>query len=226
MFLIREERPRLGSPATASGGLAEISPTGFPATDLLPFCTPHSSRRDRQNARRLTRLGRGCGEGFLGSVRCPSNDGPPQTGRQREDNRMPTQLTGLRLKEEARSRLHTLAAESGRSLADVATAGIDALWESREAAMAERRERVRRTVAFLEELRRRLGDDLLEGAGEVAFSNSGPIAVEAHGISYVLTNDGTIVASRETGGHSEMSVVGESGISEWIAAAPAEPALN
>ena len=139
---------------------------------------------------------------------------------------MPAQLTGLRLKDEARRKLHVLAEESGRSLADVATAGIDALWESREAAMAERRERVRRTAAFLEELRRRLGDDLFEGAGEMAFSDSGPIAVEANGVSYVLTNDGTIVATRATGGRHEMAIVSESGASEWMTAAPAEPALN
>lgn len=136
------------------------------------------------------------------------------------------QLTGLRLKDEARRRLQVLAEESGRSLADVATAGIDALWASREAALAERRDRVRRTAALLEELRRRLGDDLFEGAGEMAFSDSGPIAVEAHGVAYVLTEDGTIVATREAGGRSEMAVVGESGASEWMAAAPAEPALN
>lgn len=139
---------------------------------------------------------------------------------------MPAQLTGLRLKDEARRKLHVLAEESGKSLADVATAGIDALWASREAAMAERRERVRRTSALMEELRQRLGDDLFEGAGQVGYSNEGPIAVEANGIAYVLTDDGTIVASREAGGRSEMAVVGEHGISGWMATAPAEPALN
>ena len=139
---------------------------------------------------------------------------------------MNTKAVTTRLTEEEHSMVRVMAEASHRSINDVIKLGIRGLWVSHEAAVAEGRERARRAQALIEELKQRLGDDLLDGAEQVGFSDDGPIAVQVGAVAYVLTDSGVIVAQRETKGRAEMAVVGEDGVLAWMAAAPAAPAMN
>ncbi len=137
-----------------------------------------------------------------------------------------TKAVTARLTHEEHSMLRVMAEASHRSINDVIKLGVRGLWVSHEAAVAEGRERARRAQALIEELKQRLGDDLLDGAEQVGFSDDGPIAVQVGAVAYVLTDSGVIVAQRETRGRAEMSVVREDGALAWMAAAPAAPSMN
>jgi len=137
-----------------------------------------------------------------------------------------TKAVTTRLTEEEHSMVRVMAEASHRSINDVIKLGIRGLWVRHEAAVAEGRERARRAQALIEELKTRLGDDLLDGAEQVGFSDDGPIAVQVGAVAYVLTDSGAIVAQRETKGRAEMSVVPEDGALAWMAAAPAAPGMN
>jgi len=137
-----------------------------------------------------------------------------------------TKPTGFRIKQAELVRLAEMAEFSGRSRSAIIELGINTLYRSHLEAKREGEERGKRALELLAELRRRIGDLGVEDGEGIAFSDSGPIAVEAGGTTYVEGEDGQILATRAISGRHEMAIVGETGLSDWMVHAPAEPSLN
>ncbi len=137
-----------------------------------------------------------------------------------------TKPTGFRIKQAELAKLDEMAEFSGRTRTAILELGINVLHRNHLEARREGEERGKRALELLAELRRRIGDLGVEDGEGIAFSDSGPIAVEAGGTTYVEGEDGQILATRAISGRHEMAIVGETGLSDWMVHAPAEPSLN
>ncbi len=139
---------------------------------------------------------------------------------------MGTRPTAFRLKDDTLAQLEEMSKASNRSRTAVVELGIKLAHAHHLEALAEGRERGRRATALLAELRKRLGDLGIEDGQGIGYSDSGPIAVQIGDTTFVQHDDGTITAGRGVAGRSEMAIVGEDGIAEWMVTGPTEPALN
>ncbi len=131
-----------------------------------------------------------------------------------------------RASQEQAAQLAEVEGATGRSTSDLMRLAVALLHQHHRECVRQGEERGRAAMGLLRELRRRLGDSVFEGAGEVAFAETGPVAIEAGGVTYQLAADNTITATRAVGGRREVAAVTEGGLDGWAIAAPAAPAMN
>jgi len=127
---------------------------------------------------------------------------------------------------ERAAQLSEVEAATGRSTSALMDLAVVLLHRHHRECVRQGEERGRAAMGLLRELRRRLGEGIFEGVGEVAFTEDGPVAIEAGGVTYQLAEDNTITATRAVGGRREVAAVTEGGLDGWAIAAPASPAMN
>jgi hypothetical protein len=140
------------------------------------------------------------------------------------------QVTGFKLKPEVRAKLEELAKISDRSMTQVATAAINALYDAHARDRKYIEERAVRGMALLRRIEDRLGEGFWKSEGEeVGFelTQQGRVFVHVGELRYYEEDGGQLLATRVRGGSADFAPIAEDGsMDNWFSTPLAEPAMN